>query len=127
MAGTSSRENGVARRHLTGRSDVAPARDDVRGAGSHRRSGEITIIEAMLYVGTLLAAVFLAGLAISAIAAAGETECTNTNSTTTVCQNPGNAQVATSPGVTANNFPYWWWGWNSLGITISIGGGHPHH
>jgi len=122
--GVSGIATAVGRRdHLIRRSDTRASREGSPSAGGHHRSGEITIIEAMLYAGTLLAGLFLAGLAISAIAAGG-TECTNTNSTTTICQNPGNTQVSTSPGVTANNYPYWWgWPWGGSGITISIGGG----
>ena len=129
MVGISRQDRAVDRRHLTGRSDVPAGRDHSRRGRRHGNSGDIKVIEAMLYVGTVLAVVPLAGLAISAVAA-GAVECTNTNSTTTVCQNPGNTQVSTTPGVTAQSFPYWWWGWPwGSGITISIGGGgaHPHH
>jgi hypothetical protein len=75
--------------------------------------------------GMVSAALILAGFAMPATDA-WATECTNTNSTTTVCQNPGNSQVNTSPG---NTYPYGWWGWpwwNSIGIGIPIGGGHNH-
>ena len=89
------------------------------GAESRRRGRQITVVEAMVYVAIGLAAVSLAGLAISATAG-GSPVCTNTNLTTTICQNPGNAQVTTSPGTRAN--PNWWlWPWMGGGFTISIG------
>jgi hypothetical protein len=48
--------------------------------------------------------------------------CTNTGPTTTQCERPGNAQINTSPGVTANDYPFGWPWWNTGGITISLGG-----
>ena len=57
IVGVSRRKLGVTRRYLCGRSDACANRDDSRTDGSRRRSGEITIIKAMLYVGTPLAGV----------------------------------------------------------------------
>src|SRR5512139_1143121 len=102
MRRTSSRTNGVPRQ---------PAR---RSAAF----GDITITEVMLYTATLLVGTLLAGLTTSATAA-GTPSCVNVNATTTVCQNPGNAQIVTSPGTTAH--PYWRWPWGG-GFSISIGG-----
>jgi hypothetical protein len=51
----------------------------------------------------------------------GKPSCTNVNPTTTVCQNPGNTQISTSPGTVAT--PYWGWPFGGGGLIISIGGG----
>ena len=76
----------------------------------------------ILPVATLSAAAFVAAL-LSAPVAGAVPECINTGPTTTQCQRPGNAQISTSPPV-MNNYPFgWpWWGHNSTGITIDIGG-----
>ncbi|WP_243841517.1 hypothetical protein [Mycobacterium sp. DL592] len=72
---------------------------------------------AAVFFGGILAA----GLGIAAIAA-GSPSCTNVNANTTVCQNPGNAQITTTPGTIAT--PFWGWPyWGGGGFTISIGGG----
>ena len=72
---------------------------------------------------TFFAGVFLAGLAIAG-SASGSPSCTNVNRTTTVCQNPGNTQISTSPGTVATPYGGWpfWGGWGG-GLIISIGGG----
>jgi len=75
----------------------------------------VLIVGATLFFGGMLAA----GLGISAIAA-GSPSCTNVNPTTTVCQNPGNAQITTTPGTIAT--PYWGWPYWGGGLAISIGG-----
>jgi hypothetical protein len=76
----------------------------------------------LLYLALLLTVGFLVS-AVRAPTAAATPQCTNTTPTTTQCERPGNAQINTSPGVTASNYPFgWpWWGWGS-GITISLGG-----
>jgi hypothetical protein len=58
----------------------------------------------------------------AAPAATAVPECTNTGPTTTQCERPGNVQINTSPGVTANDYPFGWPWWNNGGITISLGG-----
>jgi len=76
----------------------------------------LLILGTMVFFGTMVAA----GLGISATAG-GSPTCTNVNGTTTVCQNPGNAQITTSPGTIAT--PYWGWPyWGGGGLVISIGG-----
>jgi hypothetical protein len=75
----------------------------------------VLIVGATVFFGGMLAA----GLGISAIAA-GSPSCTNVNPTTTVCQNPGNAQITTTPGTIAT--PYWGWPYWGGGLAISIGG-----
>jgi hypothetical protein len=58
---------------------------------------------------------------LSTATAAALPTCTNTTPTTTQCERPGNAQINTTPGVTANNYWGWpWWGWGG-GVTIGIG------
>lgn len=77
----------------------------------------------VLIVGGLVffGGVFAAAMGISATAS-GSPTCRNVNGTTTVCQNPGNAQITTSPGTIAT--PYWGWPyWGGGGLVISIGGG----
>lgn len=74
------------------------------------------VLGALIFFGGMLAA----GLGIAAIAA-GSPTCTNVNGTTTLCQNPGNAQITTTPGTVAT--PYWGWPyWGGGGLVISIGG-----
>jgi hypothetical protein len=75
----------------------------------------VLIVGATLFFGGMLGA----GLGISAIAA-GSPSCTNVNPNTTVCQNPGNAQITTTPGTVAT--PYWGWPYWGGGLVISIGG-----
>ena len=65
------------------------------------------------------AAGVVVGIAVAAPAAALPV-CTNTNPTTTQCERPGNAQVATSPPYNTN-YPFGWPFWGS-GITIGLGG-----
>ena len=52
--------------------------------------------------------------------ALASTSCTNVNSTTTVCQSPGNVQISTSPGTVAT--PAWGWPDWGGGFVINIGG-----
>ena len=59
------------------------------------------------------------GLWLAPVATAAP-ECINTGPTTTQCENPGNAQISTSPPV-MNNYP--WYGWPfGGGIVIGLGG-----
>jgi hypothetical protein len=82
----------------------------------------IALLKMVVVMTTFFAAVFLAGLAVAA-SASGTPSCTNVNPTTTICQNPGNTQISTSPGTVAT--PYWGWPfWGGGGLIISIGGGH---
>ena len=75
----------------------------------------VLIVGAALFFGGMLAA----GLGIAAIAT-GSPTCTSVNSTTTICQNPGNAQITTTPGTIAT--PYFGWPYWGGGLSISIGG-----
>jgi hypothetical protein len=80
----------------------------------------IALLKLVFVMTTFFAGVLLAGLAIAA-SASGTPSCTNVNPTTTVCQNPGNTQISTSPGTIAT--PYWGWPFWGGGLIISIGGG----
>ena len=80
----------------------------------------VPILKVAFAMATFFAGVFLAGLAI-ATSASGSPSCTNVNPTTTVCQNPGNVQISTSPGTVAT--PFWGWPYWGGGLIISIGGG----
>jgi hypothetical protein len=75
----------------------------------------VLIVDAALFFGGMLAV----GLCIAAIAG-GSPSCVNVNPNTTVCQNPGNAQITTTPGTIAT--PYWGWPYWGGGLSISIGG-----
>lgn len=75
----------------------------------------VLIVDAALFFGGMLAV----GLGISAIAG-GSPSCVNVNPNTTVCQNPGNAQITTTPGTIAT--PYFGWPYWGGGLSISIGG-----
>jgi hypothetical protein len=67
------------------------------------------------YLVPLLAAVGV----VTAPVAATAPDCINTGPTTTQCENPGNAQIVTSPPVrNYNNFP-WFFG---SGFVIEFGG-----
>ncbi|MGX9787956.1 hypothetical protein [Mycobacterium sp. MMS18-G62] len=55
---------------------------------------------------------------VSAPISAASPQCTNTGLRTTTCQNPGNAQIVTTPPV--NPYP-WGWPWGG-GFVFSIGG-----
>ena len=77
----------------------------------------------LIHLASLLAAGVCLTMVSTGTAAALPT-CTNTTPTTTQCERPGNTQINTSPGVTANNYWGWpWWGngWGG-GLTIGIGG-----
>ena len=80
----------------------------------------IALLKVVVVMATFFAGVFLAALAIAA-SASGSPSCTNVNPTTTVCQNPGNTQISTSPGTVAT--PYWGWPFGGGGLILSIGGG----
>jgi hypothetical protein len=73
----------------------------------------------MLIVGAFWFGMCFAGAVLPTTALAG-TSCTNVNSTTTVCQSPGNVQIATSPGTVAT--PGWGWPYWGGGFVIGIGG-----
>jgi hypothetical protein len=81
----------------------------------------IALLKVMLVAATFFAGVYFAALAI-ATSASGSPSCTNVNPTTTVCQNPGNTQISTSPGTVAT--PYWGWPFWGGGLIIGVGGGH---
>jgi hypothetical protein len=71
------------------------------------------------YFAPLFAAVGVGASIVLAPATAAAPECTNTSSTTTLCQTNGSAQIVTSPPV-INNWGGWpWWG---NGISIGFGG-----
>jgi len=80
----------------------------------------IALLKLVFVMTTFFAGVLLAGLAIAG-SASGSPSCTNVNPTTTVCQNPGNTQISTSPGTVAT--PYWGWPFGGSGLIIGIGGG----
>lgn len=94
----------------SGRTPAGPSRGLILPFG-------VLLAAAAVFFGGILAA----GLGIAAIAA-GSPSCTNVNANTTVCQNPGNAQITTTPGTIAT--PFWGWPyWGGGGFAISIGGG----
>jgi hypothetical protein len=63
-----------------------------------------------------VATVFVVGVSVATLSALSMPtaqavpECTNTNSTTTQCEGPGNAQINTTPNpATAENYQWPWW------------------
>ncbi|CAN5660640.1 hypothetical protein BH09ACT7_BH09ACT7_36370 [soil metagenome] len=84
------------------------------------RMRHLTFLRRTLVLWALVMGMSLAASVSSAIAL-GNPSCTNVGSTTTLCQNPGNAQIVTSPGTVATpNFGWPYWGG---GLVIAIGGG----
>jgi hypothetical protein len=52
--------------------------------------------------------------------AAAAPQCINTSPTTTQCENPGNAQITTSPPFNSSYYP--WFGWPfGGGLVIGLG------
>jgi hypothetical protein len=70
------------------------------------------------YLAPLFAALGVCASIVVAPVATAAPECTNTSTTTTLCQTNGSAQIVTSPPV-INNWGGWpWWGG---GIVIGLG------
>jgi hypothetical protein len=59
------------------------------------------------------------GFAVAPVAAAAP-QCVNTSPTTTQCENPGNAQITTTPPFNSSFYP--WFGWPfGGGLVIGLG------
>jgi hypothetical protein len=94
---------------------------DRPGSAIARHQRMLTKRPLLACLATVLAFAYIAAIVAihSSTTAAAASECTNPTPTTTQCQNPGNVQINTSPGVTTSPFMGWpWWYGYGPGVTV---------